>query len=150
MTLRLVCGGKHTIEIIFDSKLVEGSPFTLDVSGTPKVGARVRHGPDWKEQRREVGMFLMPGERMPNVDANEEGTVQGAQHSGGWGFGVLDGQQFGLYGQSSGGLQLGGHLGDQQRQATTTTTTVNVCWDKRYGHCTYSHNWGGTYEIELV
>ena len=48
VTLRLVCGGKHTIEVKYGRKEVKGSPFSLNVSGKPEVGARVKKGPDWK------------------------------------------------------------------------------------------------------
>ena len=148
VNVRLICSGKHTIEIELDGKPVRGSPFTLDVTGTPKAGARVRHGPDWKEQRRELGIF---GRKQ---EPNEEGTVQGAQVN----------QYINPYtlvsepsldclevsGWRSGGLNIGG-FGGQCRQETTTnttTTTVSVRWDT-YGFIC-NHNWGGTYEIELA
>lgn len=155
VSVRLVCGGKHVIEIEYDGKPVRGNDFTLNVTGTPKVGARVRHGPDWIEQCREVGLFGGQ-QKLLNEDVNEEGTVQQAQvHQH---YGVL--QLGALGGYRSGGLQLGvsggrhsdgldfGGFDDQCKQETTTHTTVSVYWDK-FGY-TCSHNWGGTYEIELV
>ena len=49
VSVRLVCGGKHTIEVKLNGKQVKGSPFSLNVSGRPKEGARVKKGPDWRK-----------------------------------------------------------------------------------------------------
>ena len=48
VSVRLVCGGKHTTEVKLGSKPAIGSPLSLHVSGRPKEGAHVKKGPDWK------------------------------------------------------------------------------------------------------
>ena len=64
VTMRVVCGGKHTIEIEVQGKPVKGSPFSLNVTGHPQEGARVRPGPDWN------------GELEFDAYVDQEGTVQ--------------------------------------------------------------------------
>ena len=53
LKMRLVCGGKHIIDVKYDDKLVKGSPFELNVSGAPKEGDRVKKGPDWNNLRSD-------------------------------------------------------------------------------------------------
>ena len=135
VTVRLVCGGKHTIEIEFDGKPIKGSPFALDVTGAPEAGACVRHGPDWKaewgRQRTRLQLGLRTAEMMSDKDANEQGTVKAVGHAN-------------QYGQRPYIPQL---YDSQYGPRATTATTVVVHWSNGY---TYNHNWGGPYDIELV
>ena len=157
VTLRLVCGGKHTIAVELHGNPVKGSPFSLNVTGIPEAGARVRHGPDWKEQtqipKRRV-VRLREEQMMPNTDANE-GTVQRA-HVNQYHPTALATHPIATTAKSYNYVPPGSRLAPQPQyddQYEQPTATVRVYWDSDHHHCggyVCNHNWGGTYEIELV
>ena len=152
VSIRFVCGGMHTITVTIGGEPVPGSPFTVHVTGVPKVGSRVTEGPDWPEGqtggRRQMGSRRRTQSRFGTLDPSAgldgrevmNGVVDHVHAIGGvCNFG-------GLPGASQSTNHQGG-LGDR-------VYNVEVCLNPN-DHNTLQYNgtyqWGrGCYQIELV
>ena len=149
VAIRFVCGGKHTITVTIGGEPVPGSPFTVHVTGVPKVGSKVTEGPDWPQDRMG-GRHQMGGRRRTQrqfgnpsagLDGREvmNGVVQNVHDSGGVGL-------FGTPGASQSNNQQDG-LDDR---AYNVQVSVNANHRNMLGYIT-TYQWGkGCYQIELV
>ena len=147
VSIRFVCGGKHTIAVTIGGEPVPGSPFTVHVTGVPKVGSRVTEGPDWPQAPDQTGGRRRTQSRFGTLDPSAgldgrevmNGVVQSV-HEGGTGLRL-----------SSSGLPGASQSTDQQGGPGDRVYNVKV--SLKVNHCSYNATcrWGkGCYQIELV
>ena len=151
VAIRFVCGGKHTITVAIGG---ERSPFTVHVTGVPKVGSRVTEGPDWPEgqmgDRRQMRSRHRTQSRFGMLDPSA--GLDGREVMNG----VVD------HVHAIGGVHVRNFVGrpgasqstNQQGGLDDRVYNVEVCLNPN-DHNTVQENgtyqWGkGCYQIELV
>ena len=161
VAIRFVCGGKHTIAVTIGGEPVPGSPFTVHVTGVPKVGSRVTEGPDWPPdqlggRRRTQNQFgtLAPS---AGLDGREvmNGVVQSVYEGMYGGTSVCPSVRGLGVGLTLGGLQLpttvASQSTDQWGSPGDRVYSVKVYWNANHYSYNATHQWGkGCYQIELV
>ena len=145
ISMRLVCGGSHTVTFKVGDKEVENCKFVFFVHGQPQQGAQVRKGPDWQQQPQQqppLGDPQPAWHAPPTNPFNRMGTT--ASTSDVIGTVVYHPAKY---------RQADGRRRSNMQRPTTghNTDSDSVCVRKSSGGASY-YNWGkdGAYEIELV
>ena len=149
VAIRFVCGGKHNIAVTIGGEPVPGSPFTVHVTGVPKVGSRVTEGPDWPPDqtggRHRAQNLFGTLDSSPGLDGREvmNGVVQSVQDREGF---ASFGRRLSTTVAPPSTNQQGG-LGDK-------VYNVQVYWNANHHNMlgyNATYQWGkGCYQIELV
>ena len=137
ITIRLVCGGKHTVTFKVGKQEDKKWKFSFFVSGQPQHGVRVRKGPDWQLPQKTTAMsptnYPAHPLAVPTTSQHAMGTTPNTHDE----LGTVD-----VYGGQ-------GAYPSHYYAHSTNQSTVCVR-DSRSGYVSY-YEWGkgGAYEIEL-
>ena len=173
ISMRLVCGGSHTVTFKVGDKEVENCKFVFFVHGQPQHGAQVRKGPDWQHnvsyQQQNMKplepshMYLPPQPTysvatiapvaaMETTSSTSDviGTVNNPNYA--IGYDAAQPVSANYYAPFGSSFAAPAHLPLLKPSAYSSSRNPDsVCVQESSGGVSY-YNWGkdGAYEIELV